>query len=138
MFRGPLPEVTEGEKERAVREWLKSRGNLPLSRVCRLLPRPQASPRTSTIGRSASTGHHPSELLVHLFQIAVRLITRSARVVNVYKLTSPIFAQKRNENWLYRFSRTPEKLEYPGRKQDSDQTTLISWEANNAVTYYPS
>ena len=37
MFRGPLPEITEGAKEKAVRERLMSKGNLPLSRVCRLL-----------------------------------------------------------------------------------------------------
>ena len=61
MFRGPLPEVTDGEKEKVVRNWLEFKGicRYPVCAVS--LPRPQASPRTSTIGRSA-TRHHRTDL----------------------------------------------------------------------------
>ena len=32
-FRGPLPEVVEGEQEKALREWLEAKGNLSKSLV---------------------------------------------------------------------------------------------------------
>lgn len=36
-YRGPLPEVVEGENEKAVREWLEAKGNRPTSFACHFL-----------------------------------------------------------------------------------------------------